>query len=147
MRAKRVCGASDPRQASLAGGDLAVELRAQRPRRRLAQLAGMRVDLLLGAAALLEDNTVHCGMAPWTNTRIVRLADAHQESAALKPSLGRDIVALLGRVRWHDLLVHELVGGPRLTIFRMIASEGAPSFDGQPDVTLRLLGPPLARFG
>jgi hypothetical protein len=46
---------------------------------------------------------------------------------------------LLGRILWTDLLVHDLVAEPRLTISPMIAGEGTPIFAGQPSVTGKLL--------
>src|SRR5262249_9124073 len=46
-------------------------------------------------------------LAPWTNTRIIKRADAHKEIATLKQQPGRDILVFQSRTLWNDLLVHD----------------------------------------
>jgi dihydrofolate reductase len=88
---------------------------------------------------VVSDKITQEEVAPWANTRIVKIADAVREVAALKAQPGRDILVSLSRILWNHLLVHDLVDELHIVYFPMIAGEGIPLFEGQPGVTLQLI--------
>jgi dihydrofolate reductase len=88
---------------------------------------------------VISDKLTAAELAPWENTRTFKRADADKEIAALKEQPGKDILVLLSRMVWNDLLVHDLVDELDLTYFPVIVGAGTQLFEGRPPVSLKII--------
>jgi len=89
---------------------------------------------------LVSDSLTSEESDPWHNTRIISRADAHEQIAELTHQTGKDILVFGSRTLWNDLLDHDLVDELHLMMGPVVLGAGTPLFDGQPAVSLRLIG-------
>ncbi|HEX6129849.1 MAG TPA: dihydrofolate reductase family protein [Candidatus Limnocylindria bacterium] len=87
---------------------------------------------------VVSDTLTDADLAPWTNTTIVRRADANEVVARLKEGPGREILVFGSHVLWNGLLRAGLVDELHLMIGSAFVADGVRVFEG-PRTGLRLL--------
>jgi dihydrofolate reductase len=105
-----------------------------RPVEREISRLNMAIPKVVISDSLTPDDT-----APWTNTEIVKRAEAHDRIADLKRQSGREIVVFGSHTMWNDLLVAGLVDELHLMIGPALLGAGTPVFEGESRVGLELL--------
>jgi dihydrofolate reductase len=105
-----------------------------RPVEREISRLNMAIPKVVISDSLTPDDT-----APWTNTEIVKRAEAHDRIADLKRQSGREIVVFGSHTMWNDLLVAGLVDELHLMIGPALLGAGTPVFEGGSRVGLELL--------
>jgi dihydrofolate reductase len=89
---------------------------------------------------VVSDTLTSEELGAWTNTRIVKRADAPAAVAALKAQPGKGIAMFAGRLLRDELLMHDLVDELHIAVNPLIGFEGTPLFTRQPGVSLKLIG-------
>ena len=111
------------------GDDPAVGPVEREVSRRLSE-----IDKVVVSDSLTSEQT-----SPWSDARIVKVADAHERVAELKRDRGRDIVVFGSHILWNDLLAAGLVDELHLLIGPAVLGGGTPAFETPSPVSLELL--------
>jgi dihydrofolate reductase len=88
---------------------------------------------------VVSDRLTPADFAGWKKTRIIPRAEAYDRLAAIKAEEGGDIVTIVSRLMWNDLLRQGLVDELLLTVFPVIGGEGVKIFSAQPPMPLKLI--------
>jgi dihydrofolate reductase len=105
-----------------------------RPVEREISRLNTAMDKVVVSDSLTPDQT-----PPWSNTRILKRADAHDQIAELKRQPGKEILVFGSHTMWNDLLVAGLVDELHLMIGPALLGGGTPVFEGGSRIGLQLL--------
>jgi dihydrofolate reductase len=92
----------------------------------------------LGRVVVSDTLSLHDG-APWSDTTVVRRAQAHAHIRALKTSAGRDLLAYGSPRLMNDLLAQGLVDEIRLLVSNVVLGGGVRVFEARPPAALTLM--------
>ncbi len=87
---------------------------------------------------VVSDTLAHQPDDDWTDTEIVRIADARGRIAELKRGDGGPIVMFGSHVLWNDLLAAGLLDELHLLVGAVLLGEGVPAFEAAGRASLRL---------
>ena len=102
----------------------------------LAEIAALtgKIDKLV-----VSDALTLAASDPWSDTEVVRRAQAHARIRALKDKSQRDLLAYGSHVLMNDLLAHGLVDELRLLVGNVVLGDGVRTFEAGLPAPLSLI--------
>jgi len=88
---------------------------------------------------VVSDQLTPANTHPWSNTHIIRRADARARIVELKNQGEKEILIFGSHTLWNDLLTYGLVDELHLMIAPVVSGGGTPIFSSRLDNALRLM--------